>query len=242
MISATVAAWRFSIRGWQAGIRSGIAPRRKSGASKANRSRSRPTCCRPSRPAFCNWSPAAAGREDHPINCVDWAESQQYCQSWLGGDLPTEAQWEKAARGADPDQRKYPWGDTPLPDCTRCNYDVNGAFGAGAGCGSVTTGPATWPVGNLQTTDGDSAYGLKDMAGNVREWTLDYGSTTFYGQCTAGCTDPLNTTPGGGFRETRGGSYANTTAEIRILRTVERAAYNPVVRLGNIGLRCRRTP
>jgi len=192
--------------------------------------------------SFCNWTQADAGLEDHPINCVDWAESQQYCQTWLGGDLPTEAQWEKAARGADPDQRKYPWGDTPLPDCTRCNYDVNGAYAAGAGCSSVSVGPATWPVEYLQTSDGDSAYGLKGMAGNVAEWTLDYGSSTFYSQCTSGCTDPLNTTPGTGRREVRGGSYANTTAELLILRVVERSAYTPTVRLGNIGFRCRRTP
>jgi formylglycine-generating enzyme required for sulfatase activity len=191
--------------------------------------------------SFCNWTPAAASREAHPINCVDWAESQQYCQTWLGGDLPTEAQWEKAARGADPDQRKYPWGDTPLPDCTRCNYDVNGAYAAGAGCGSATTGPATWAVDHLQTSDGDSAFGLKGMAGNVAEWTLDYGSSNFYSECASGCTDPLNTTPGTR-REVRGGSYVNSTAEILLLRVVQRSSYTSTVRTGGIGLRCRRTP
>lgn len=193
--------------------------------------------------SFCNWSPAAATREDHPINCIDWAESQELCQVWFGGDLPTEAQWEKAARGADPDLRKYPWGDTPLPDCTRCNFDVNGFPSAGSGCTSATVGPATWPVGYLTTSDGDSAYGLKDMAGNVREWTLDYGSSTFYSQCAAGCTDPLNTDPGTtGSRETRGGDHSNTSAGILNLRVVARSAYTPTVRLNNIGFRCRRTP
>jgi sulfatase modifying factor 1 len=192
--------------------------------------------------SFCNWSFSAAGREQHPINCVVFSESQQFCQAWFGGDLPTEAQWEKGARGPDPDQRKWPWGDSPVPDCTRCNFDVNGFAGAGAGCGSVSVGPASWPVGNLQTTDGDSPYGLKDMSGNVREWTLDYSTSGFYSQCSTGCTDPVNTNIGAGQRITRGGSYANTTAETRVQRTVERSGYTPTVRLGNIGFRCRRTP
>ncbi|MFC1482271.1 formylglycine-generating enzyme family protein, partial [Myxococcota bacterium] len=56
---------------------------------------------------WCNWSAGAGPLENHPINCINFAESQEYCQAWLGGDLPTEAEWEKSARGSYPDQRSY---------------------------------------------------------------------------------------------------------------------------------------
>ncbi len=98
------------------------------------------------------------GPDDHPVVKVSWRDALAYCR-WLADrsglpvTLPSEAEWEKAARGAD--GRIYPWGDEP-PDKERCNFD-NPAGG-------------TTPVGRYSPR-GDSPYGCADMAGNVWEWT-----------------------------------------------------------------------
>ncbi len=98
-----------------------------------------------------------AGKENHPAVTVLWTEALAFCV-WLGEEtgrvirLPTEAEWEKAARGTD--GRIYPWGDSP-PDETLCNFENN--------VGDTT------PVGRY-SPQGDSPYGCADMAGNVWEW------------------------------------------------------------------------
>ncbi len=97
------------------------------------------------------------GKENQPVVTVLWREALAFC-AWLGEAtsrafrLPTEAEWEKAARGTD--GRIYPWGDEP-PDETLCNFDGN--------VGNTT------PVGRYSPR-GDSPYGCADMAGNVWEW------------------------------------------------------------------------
>ena len=108
----------------------------------------------------CNWG--KPGREGHPINCVDWYQTKAYC-AWAGKRLPSDQEWEKAARG--PDGRKYPWGSAEIS----CSYAVINDERNGCGRDS------TWPVGSKPS--GASPYGALDMGGNVWEWTSSWYSS-----------------------------------------------------------------
>mgnify|MGYP002633347372 CR=1 FL=1 len=168
----------------------------------------------------CNWG--VAGREDHPINCVNWHQATAYC-AWVGGELPTEAQWELAARGRCEDNptaddgtcaeamRIWPWGDE-APACGETSiYDG----GEGAGCNKGRT----WPAGD-GTAKGLSPFGLKDMAGNVWEWTADsYDESAYTEIAKTPAVDPLitsgegrKTRRGGGFKSAVGATRASTRA------------------------------
>ena len=170
----------------------------------------------------CNY--AQTGREDHPINCVDYDQAQAYCL-WSGKHLPTEAQWEKAARGSD--GRIYPWGNTPLPSCTHTVMN-NGTL---SGCGEGRTSL----VGSRPL--GISPYGVLDMTGNVYEWTNDWWSDTYYG--IAPENDPQGPSNDDGvliYRVLRGGSWSNiNTAK---LRASSRFVNSPTARSLNLGFRC----
>ncbi len=108
----------------------------------------------------CNWGTDIDGDWlSYPMDCLDWVMARRYCTVWLGGDLPSEWQWEKAARGID--GRTYPWGEQP-PECSRCNV---ADF-----CGSSHINPS-WPIGSGNGTGGISPFGLKDACGNVKEYT-----------------------------------------------------------------------
>lgn len=117
----------------------------------------------------------AAGRLDHPINCVTHAQATSYC-GWRGLRLPTEAEWERAARGDE--LIKYPWGDQ-APDCSLAAVDE---------CGSSSV-----PVGSKR--NGDSPFGIADMTGNVSEWVSDFYDAGYYA-ASAGEDNPTGPTEG----------------------------------------------
>ena len=162
----------------------------------------------------CNWG--RAGRDNHPVNCLDFEAGQAFC-AWRGWRLPTEAEWEKAARGTD--RRIYPWGNEP-PSCDRVN---------GAGCAFDTT-----PVGSMPA--GASPYGVLDLAGNLLEWVSDGYDESYYSVSPAqNPTGPSESVA----RVARGGSYYGFP---RYLRTSIRDRYYvPYEGDYIVGVRCARS-
>lgn len=153
--------------------------------------------------------------ENHPVIYVNWHQAQIYCQ-WVGGDLPTEAQWEKAARGED--GNKYPWGNES-PNSSYANYDNNEGD---------TTAVGTY-------SGGRSVYGAMDMAGNVWEWVRDWYQNKYDAHETDNPTGPS----GGTYRVLRGGSWYDIS---RNIRSSLRYYYYPSSTYDLIGFRCVSSP
>ena len=178
-------------------------------------------CAEPDPRDTCNWG--QDGRDDHPINCVSWDDARDYAQ-WIEARLPSEAEWEYAARGGGL-EREYPWGDEPA-DCQRAIIHGD----EGAGCGRAST----WSVCSKEA--GNTPQGLCDMAGNVWEWVEDDWHGTYTRAPAEGSA--WVDSPRASYRVIRGGSWRDYP---RYARVAYRFRGDPSWRNDNVGFRVARS-
>lgn len=166
-------------------------------------------------------------RQNHPVVHVSWHDAQAYC-AWTGKRLPTEAEWECAARGGLPG-RRFSWGDELSPGG---RWPVNIWQGRFPRLDTAEDGFAgTAPVKSYRA----NGYGLWQMAGNVWEWTADWFSPTYY------LESPREDPPGpasGQARAMRGGSYLCHASYCHRYRVAARSSNTPDSSSGNLGFRC----
>jgi formylglycine-generating enzyme len=188
-------------------------------------------------PSTSTWTPEVAGRELLPINHVDWYLAFAFC-AYDGGWLPSEAEWERAASGDDPQKKNfYPWGGSPTVDfdTSYATFDLTCLPNS---CGAVA---AFRPVGSAP--NGRAIAGQYDLAGSVAEWTLDIYDESYYSQFVGigGCEFCVNTAAPrsgtGPYRVTRGG---NATSDALSLRVTRRDPIAPSSTSAGVGIRCAR--
>ncbi|MBU1899189.1 formylglycine-generating enzyme family protein [Myxococcota bacterium] len=167
----------------------------------------------------------AAVRPGHPQNGLSWSAAAQVC-GWLGGRLPSEAEWAYAAKGSA--HRRFPWGDTPEPQCEG-GLAIFKEDKAKQGCG----GGGTWPIGGRAR--GASAMGAEDMAGGLWEWTQDCRHDRYLQAPRDGSAWEADCR--GRARMIRGGAFNRGAAE---LRSAHRASRAPDRADADIGVRCAR--
>ena len=179
---------------------------------------------------YCNGG--YGDRGNHPINCLPWESARAYC-AWSGRRLPTEAEWEYAARGTD--GRLFPWGSqTPGPTLANlCGAECQDRARPRMPGIPVSTLPddgyiGTAPVGSFP--QGASPFGVQDMTGNVSEWVSDWFGTFV----AAAMTDPVGA-QGGSLRIPRGSSWFGIADSARVTR---RIALVPEIVDPSNGFRC----
>jgi formylglycine-generating enzyme required for sulfatase activity/predicted esterase len=185
-------------------------------------------CSDPTQKAYCNWK-FLEERLDHPINCVDWHQAVEFCE-WVGGRLPTEAEWEFAARSRDKNWL-FTW-DPNEKHGDYCNYCVMSTSEVGKwGCEEERT----WPV--CSKPEGNTLQGLCDMCGNVEEMLADHTHRTYVGAPTDG-RPWINTDNPDAKRATRGGSAYNSWEGVRV---TNRYSTGQGVADNKMGFRCARS-
>jgi len=176
-------------------------------------------CTEPATDYYCNWG--KAGRQLHPVNCVNWNQAKQYAK-FKGARLPSESEWEYAATSGGRNH-KYPWGNDD-PNCDKAVMYGPGGYACGA--------DGTMPV--CSKPAGNTAQGLCDMAGNVWQWVQDRYQNSYAGAPVDGSAfEGL-----GSHRVMRGGSFNDVAGS---LRADFRYREDPSVRYGiDIGFRLAR--